>query len=516
VYRFWPRVVRRALASALVVTALIVPGIFPRPAAAAEGSGSIYIVQSTIPEGPQDFFYDTDILSFDDFALDDDDDGTLSNQAWSEYLEPGSYVISQSLPLGWVLLGVSCTDPDGGTNTLTNGAIIDLDDGEEITCTFSNSLSTGDVAIHLETIPEDPTSFGFQGDLGTFALADDGNEIDDMTWNTITVSGLLPGTYHVDQLTVAGFDLTSISCGDPDGGTTTDLVDREVTLDVDAGDVIDCTFTNESTAPPPPPPPGGDFHVVLDAIPDNAVDVPFTAEQLPFSLDDDPSDGALSNQFDRYDMDLGPWDVQATIPTGWQVKTIACSDPDNGSTTSAANARAVIDLDDGEDVTCTFTIEPKPVAPPQATKCNGKDATIVAAAGATAVRGTQGADVIVALNGNVRVDARGGNDTICAGAGDNIINGGAGDDWIDGGAGTNTIDLGAGTNTAFAGPGADTIVGSSGNDTVNAGDGNNLVSLAGGNDQIVTGSGDDRISGGKGFDTCQPGGGTNAVRDCEA
>ena len=495
---------------------MVAPPIVRTHAAAAEGSGTISVVQSTIPEGPQDFFYDTDIPSLLEFALDDDDDAILSHQIASENLEPGEYRITQSLPLGWLLMGVSCTDPDGGTNTLTNGAIVDLDDGEEITCTFSNSLSTGDVVIHLETVPEDPTLIGFQGDLGTFSLADDGNEIDDMTWNTITVSGLLPGTYHVDQLAATGFDLTWIACSDPDGGTTVDLVDREASLDVDAGDVIDCTFTNESTAPPPPPPPGGDFHVVLDAVPDNAVDVPFTAEELPFSLDDDPSDGALSNAFDRYDMDLGPWTVQATIPTGWQVRSITCSDPDNGSTTSAANARAVIDLDDDEDVTCTFTIEPKPVAPPPAASCNNKAATIVAAAGATVVRGTQGADVIVALNGNVRIDARGGNDTICAGAGDNIVNGGAGDDWIDGGGGTNTIDLGTGTNTALAGAGADTIIGSSGNDTVNAGDGNNLVSLQGGNDSIVTGSGDDRISGGKGFDTCQPGGGINAVRDCEA
>ena len=330
---------------------------------------------------------------------------------------------------------MTCTDPDGGTNTLTNGAIIDLDPREDITCTFSNSPSTGDVVIHLETIPEDPIGFSFDGDLGTFSLADDGNEIDDMTWNTITVSGLLPGTYAVDQQLAPGFDLTLISCGDPDGGTTVDLAEAEVVLDVDAGEAIDCTFTNESAStPPPPPPPGGDFHVVLDAVPDNAVDVPFTAEVLAFSLDDDPSDGTLSSQFDRYAMDLGPWDVQATIPTGWQVKSVACSDPDNGSTTDKANARAVIDLDDDEDVTCTFTIEPKPAAPTP-TSCNGKAATIVAGAGATAVRGTQGPDVIVAPTGNVRIDGRGGNDTICTGSGDNIINGGAGDDWIDGGAG---------------------------------------------------------------------------------
>src|SRR6186997_79980 len=90
--------------------------------------------------------------------------------------------------------------------------------------------------------------------------------------------------------------------------------------------------------------------------------------------------------------------------------------------------------------------------------CNGLAATIVQAPGETAVHGTQGDDVIVALDGDVRVDARGGNDTICAGPGDNIINGGAGDDWIQAGDGNNTVDTGTGNvNTVFAGSGNDTI-----------------------------------------------------------
>ena len=83
--RFWPRAVRRALASTFVVTALVAPGIHPDPAAAAgEDSGSIFIVQSTVPEGPQDFFYDTDIPEIHAFALDDDYDATLSHQVASE------------------------------------------------------------------------------------------------------------------------------------------------------------------------------------------------------------------------------------------------------------------------------------------------------------------------------------------------------------------------------------------------------------------------------------------------
>ena len=127
--------------------------------------------------------------------------------------------------------------------------------------------------------------------------------------------------------------------------------------------------------------------------------------------------------------------------------------------------------------------------------CNGLPATIVGAPGQTAVRGTQGPDVIVALERGVRIDASGGDDTICAGDGDNIINGGAGDDWIDAGGGTNSVALGAGDNTAVAGAGDDTIIGGAGNDTVDAGDGDNLVSTGAGNDVIVTGAGDERIDG---------------------
>ena len=147
--------------------------------------------------------------------------------------------------------------------------------------------------------------------------------------------------------------------------------------------------------------------------------------------------------------------------------------------------------------------------------CNGLAATIVGQPGQTTIRGTQGPDVIVALEPGVRIDARGGDDTVCAGAGDNIINGGAGNDWISGGDGNNTIDVGTGDNVAIAGDGNDTIVGGSGNDTVNAGGGDNLVSLQAGDDVIVTGDGNDRIDGGKGFDTCTHGLGTDGVRDCE-
>jgi uncharacterized repeat protein (TIGR01451 family) len=41
--------------------------------------------------------------------------------------------------------------------------------------------------------------------------------------------------------------------------------------------------------------------------------------------------------------------------SGWELTGIVCNDPDNGSSADVGNGSAVIDLDAGETVTCTFT-----------------------------------------------------------------------------------------------------------------------------------------------------------------
>jgi Ca2+-binding RTX toxin-like protein len=512
---FRTRAVRRLGGSVLVAAALVV-GTFPAFAVAAEGDlGTIVIVQSTIPEGPQDFHYTSDVPELSDFWLDDDDDGTLSNQTTAADIAAGEYTVYQDdPPVGWAVLGVTCDDPDGGSNTYTNGVLIDLDAGETITCTVTDSPTTGDVAIHLDTAPDDPVAFDFTADWGTFTLNDDGSDADFM-WPDMYVNGLLPGSYSLVQGAADGWSLSNLTCSDPDGGTLADTGAGSVTLDVDAGEVIECWFTNEPAAAPPPPPAPNEMSIHLDAVPNAAVDVAFDfGDILTFTLDDD-ADGTLSNARTYSDMDLGPWPVTAHVPTGWRLASVTCTDPDGGTTVDKGAARATIDLDDGETVSCTFAIEPIPVAPPPPT-CNGKAATIVGKPGVATIRGTQGADVIVALAGNVRIDGRGGNDTICAGSGDNIANGGAGSDWIDAGDGVNTVDGGSGNDAIIAGSGNDTLLGGTGNDDVSAGDGDNLVSTGSGDDDIATGAGNDRIDGGKNFDTCQPGGGSNAVQNCEA
>ncbi len=70
-------------------------------------------------------------------------------------------------------------------------------------------------------------------------------------------------------------------------------------------------------------------------------------------------------------------------------------------------------------------------APPT---CKGRPVTILGTDAADNLRGTNHRDVILALDGDDRIDGRGGNDVICGGAGRDQILGGSGADKLFGGA----------------------------------------------------------------------------------
>ena len=539
-----------------------------------------------------------------------DQDPTTYPQPWetSLYVTPGQYLVSQEPHEGWRISDIECTDPDGNSSgdVSNRSATIRMDAGEEIHCTFTNVPAVGDINIYQTTLPQDPTSFQFSGDVGTVGLADDGDESGaDGTWRNFGTQGLTEGTYVETQSFLDGWNLTDISCNDPDGGTTVDLATRTVTFDLDAGETIDCTFTDQPTAPTK-----GDVKFTLNTIPDNAADVSFSGGLGSFALDDDgnpdngltnwadflsldagtyaetvsvptgwtvsaiqctdpdggtttnaaagtlsidldptetvscavtvtqavqhnqvninldavpndpvdvafdfgsilkftlddDADGSHTNGMEYNDMDLGPWPLVAHVPSGWRVKDLACTDPDNGTTVDKANAKATIDLDAGETINCKLTIEPIPAPPPPppAATCNGKVATIVGGAGATTIRGTAGNDVIVDLDGANQIDAkRRQRHDLHRPRQRRHRRRRRRTDWIDAGGGTNAVDAGAGTNTVYAGAGNDTIVGGAGADKLYGGDGSNVVSGGNGNDPIVTGSGNDQIDGGKGSD----------------
>jgi hypothetical protein len=114
----------------------------------------------------------------------------------------------------------------------------------------------GTITIRKDADPADGTNFTFSGgqvggppqETWTLddAVPDDGDAFtDSRTW-----TDLQPGTYFATETPIpAGWDLSSIVCVDPDGGTTTNLGTATATIDLDADETVTCTFTNVPQVP---------------------------------------------------------------------------------------------------------------------------------------------------------------------------------------------------------------------------------------------------------------------------
>ncbi len=124
--------------------------------------------------------------------------------------------------------GTDFCDAGGGTNTVTN-------------CELS---SGGAVVIVQDTVPDDGQDFAFTGSLATFNLDDD----TDGTLSNEKVSLQSAGMFSVVETQVTGWNLQSITCFDVDGGTTVNVGTFTATIDLDAGEVVTCVYSNEDVA----------------------------------------------------------------------------------------------------------------------------------------------------------------------------------------------------------------------------------------------------------------------------
>jgi hypothetical protein len=98
------------------------------------------------PNPTQDFSYNCTLLG--GFQLDDDgaNGNPLDNVKTFDPVSAGDYDCTENAVSGW-LIAVSCTDPDGQTTTTAPTAFIDLDPGETVDCTFTNTFVPGSPVV---------------------------------------------------------------------------------------------------------------------------------------------------------------------------------------------------------------------------------------------------------------------------------------------------------------------------------------------------------------------------------
>jgi len=153
-------------------------------------------------------------------------------------LDYGTYTYSEVMQSGWME-----TIPLGGR---VYSFTVDYDhrlpagsSGFKIT-----NVQTGSITIIKNTVGGDGT-FNFEED----AWINPSNPFFSITTvngtGNIQFSGLKPHRYQLFESVPAGWDLTNINCVDPDGQTSVGSNNpRLVSIDLDPGENITCTFTN--------------------------------------------------------------------------------------------------------------------------------------------------------------------------------------------------------------------------------------------------------------------------------
>ncbi len=187
--------------------------------------------------------------------------------------------------------------------------------GETVVCTFTNA-KLGKIVIQKQAVGGDGT-FAFSGDLGGFDLK--------------TANGLakkdffdLPaGTYAVGESVPAGWDLTGARCTDGSNPNAINLA---------AGEEVTCVFANTRR---------GSLAVVKQATGGDG-SFAFASQALgAFSLA--TSGGTAQQVFAN--LVPGSYDLVESAQAGWSLTGATCSD---------GSSPVSVQLEPGENVTCTF------------------------------------------------------------------------------------------------------------------------------------------------------------------
>ncbi|HXK39421.1 MAG TPA: hypothetical protein VJ837_01145, partial [Candidatus Paceibacterota bacterium] len=181
----------------------------------------------------------SETFDFDASWLDQDVDFTLGAGASTTFtgLATGTYAVSEVLgaETEWELQGVVCDDANS-TSTTENGIEINLEDEEDVTCTFTNALAsdadeTGTLVVTKTVVNDSGTGSATTSDFTLQVI--DGNGAT-TTVSSGVVGAFATGTYSVMESGPGGYEATFGGDCSANGSVT-----------VAAGATSTCTIEND-------------------------------------------------------------------------------------------------------------------------------------------------------------------------------------------------------------------------------------------------------------------------------
>ncbi|HEX7173084.1 MAG TPA: isopeptide-forming domain-containing fimbrial protein [Candidatus Limnocylindria bacterium] len=301
-------------------------------ASGAPLAGATFSIACTWPTTTADLA-GTVITASPDGSVSDGNDANGTNDSSEAFTSTSGGTLNRSATTGSngtigvaAPVGTSCTftetapppgyeaDPNDLSETLV------VTSGQQQEHTFVNTLPPTHLTIVKDLTGEVPGSdWAYTGDLGAFTLPAAGG--------STSAFELQAGTYTVSETTKENYDV-SVTCDNGDSGTAS------VDVTLDPGDDVTCTFFNVAQ-------PGS--ITIIKALDGDAPASAwgYTGDLGAFSL---PAGGG---QQTFSDLAAGQYDVAESTKVGYTA-TVSCTSGESGSSSVS------IDLDPGENVTCTF------------------------------------------------------------------------------------------------------------------------------------------------------------------
>jgi hypothetical protein len=209
--------------------------------------GSITIIKDAVPNDAQDFSFAASggTLTPTSFILDDDAEGTRSNQqAYADIKTFTAYTFTEASVSGWTLSFqtpvCTVTSANGGTqsgNVGTRTLTINLNEGENVTCTFVNTRQAAKLIVIKHVVNDN----GGTATAGDFTMTVTGGSPSPGSFAGAESPGvevtLTPNTaYDVTESSVSGYTNTGESSG------------CHSTTGIAPGGTATCTITNNDQA----------------------------------------------------------------------------------------------------------------------------------------------------------------------------------------------------------------------------------------------------------------------------
>jgi hypothetical protein len=311
-------------------------------AAAVIFPATITIIKNALPAEGTDFGFTTTggLLVPDTFTLDDDGDPQLSDtQVFDEITDFDTNVtVTEDDPSpGFALSSLNCVETGLGhldnstTNLGTRTATINLEEGEDVVCTFTNAQQNGGLTLIKAVINDDG---------GTAVTTDFVLSADDPNTPGVDLSGaggangsVPPATYDLSETTVPNYTASAWVCtgGTQDGASIT----------VPAGQSVTCTITNDDVP----------ARLSLDKVVVN--DDGGTAQETDFLLSATSATDSLSGPGGASGpVDAGTYTLSETGPDGYAASAWVCT----GGTQNGNH----ITIDVGQSASCVITNDDMP------------------------------------------------------------------------------------------------------------------------------------------------------------